>query len=93
MRLVRIEPLQLHAIRWRLTLVRGSGAEIGEHTRQVLIDAGFAGEEIDNLVADGAVGSCVARCAAFNSDGMTSSKFDVIGGNYLALHNPSKKAL
>ena len=34
----------------------GPAPKLGEHTRQVLIDAGFAGEEIDNLVADGAVG-------------------------------------
>ena len=36
---------------------RGPAPKLGQHTRQVLsIDSGFTGEEIDSLVADGAVG-------------------------------------
>ena len=35
---------------------RGPAPKLGQHTRQVLIDSGFTGEEVDSLVADGAVG-------------------------------------
>ena len=35
---------------------RGPAPKLGQHTRQVLIDSGFTGEEVNSLVADGAVG-------------------------------------
>jgi crotonobetainyl-CoA:carnitine CoA-transferase CaiB-like acyl-CoA transferase len=44
-------PIKLHDT--PVALTRGP-AEVGEHTREVLAEAGFAGDDIEALIADGA---------------------------------------
>ena len=41
--------------------VRGPAPRLGEHDRQILIDAGFTGEEVDGLIVDGILGGTASE--------------------------------